>query len=103
MSNEKRALIIITFLLVLGSCGEKKSYPSVSSITGEWLAIKIELSTPADGIGKKIENFRSTLDRFFDSPVGSLYKVHRPDEIKSLADMGNAAERLQIAVLNGEK
>ena len=95
--------MILAALLVLGSCGEKNPYLSVSSIAGEWLAIKTELSSPTADVEKKIENFRFTLDRFSNSPVGSLYQVHRPDEIKSLEDMGIAAERLQTAVLNGEK
>jgi signal transduction histidine kinase len=102
VSYEKRIVIIIAFLIVLVSCGEKTPYPSVSSIAGEWLAIKMELYSSTDGIEKNIDNFRSTINNFFNSPVGSLYQVHRPDEIKSLADMENAAERLQTAVLNND-
>jgi signal transduction histidine kinase len=101
----KKLAMLIVVLMVLGSCGEKTSYPSVSSIAGEWLAIKIELNSPihtAADIDKKIEKFRSSLDRFFNSPVGSLYQVHRPDEMKSLVVIGTATDRLQMAVLNGE-
>ena len=98
-----RKLVIIAALFVLVGCGEKVPYLSVSSIAGEWLAIKMELYTHTDGVEKKIENFRSTLDLFFNSPVGSLYQIHRPDEIKSLAAIGTAAERLQYAVRRGEK
>jgi signal transduction histidine kinase len=66
----------------------------------------MEISTPAHtaaGIEKKIENFHSNLDRFSASPVGLLYHIHRPDEMKFLVDIGTAAERLQSAALNGEK
>jgi signal transduction histidine kinase len=102
----RSSLMLIAALIVLGSCSENPPYPSVSTIAGEWLAIKMEIppSLPSvTGIEKKIENFRTTLDRFFTSPVGSLYQVHRPEEIRSIAAIGYAAERLQIAVLNGEK
>jgi signal transduction histidine kinase len=99
----KKPIMLLAALIVLGSCGEKNPYPSVSSIAGEWLAIKMELSSPTADIEEKIENFRSTLDRFFTSPIGSLYQVHRPDEIKSLAVIQSAVNRLQIAVLNGDE
>jgi signal transduction histidine kinase len=95
--------ILIAAILVLGSCGEKASYPSVSSIAGEWLAIKMELNSPAADIELKLKNFNTTLDYFFNSPVGSLYQVHRPDEIKSIAGIGTAADHLQIAVLSGDE
>jgi signal transduction histidine kinase len=98
-----RASLMLIAALVLGNCGEETPYPSVSSIAGEWLAIKMELSSPAADIEKKIENFRSTLGRFFASPLGSLYQVHRSDEIKSIAAIETAADRLQIAVLNGDE
>jgi signal transduction histidine kinase len=100
----KKSVMIIAALIVLGGCGEKKPYPSVSSIAGEWLVIKTEISgSPIDGIEKKIANFHSTLDRFSASPIASLYQIHRPDEIKSLEAIGAALERLQTALLNGEK
>jgi signal transduction histidine kinase len=98
----KKIIMLTAVLLILVSCGEKVPYPSVSSIAGEWLAIKKELGSPSAGIEKKIENFRSTLNRFFNSPVGSLYQVHRSDEIKSLEAIGYAAERLQTAVINDD-
>jgi signal transduction histidine kinase len=97
-----RASMLFAALIVL-SCGEKNPYPSVSSIAEEWLAIKMELNSPTADIERKIENFRSAFDLFFSSQVGLLYQVHRPLEIKALADIGAATERLQTAVINDEK
>jgi signal transduction histidine kinase len=95
--------MFIAALIILGGCGEKTPYPSVSSIAGEWLAIKTELySSPTDDIEKKIENFRFTLDRFYTSPIGSLYQVHRPDEISSIMAIDSAVDRLKTAALNGD-
>jgi signal transduction histidine kinase len=100
------SLMILAALMLLGSCGETHPYPSVSTISGEWLAIKTELNSPtntAAGIEKKIANFHSTLDSFSASPVGSLSQIHRPDEVESLSAIAAATERLQAAALNGEK
>jgi signal transduction histidine kinase len=102
----RSSVMIVVALIVLGSCGETHHYPSVSFIAEEWLAIKTEISSPphtAAGIEKKIADFHSTLDLFLVSPVGSLYQIHRPDEMKSVVVMGTAAERLQIAVHGDDK
>jgi len=91
------------FFLILSffSC-TSGSYTSVSAISGAWLAIKTELislndNVPAEKLEAKIADFRAVVNRFFNSPVGSLYQLHRPEEIQSLG-LEAALQRLENAL-----
>ena len=82
--------------------GVSGTYPSVASIAGEWLEIKRELNTddPAS-CAARIEDFRLTVERFFASPVGSLYQVHMPGEMRTFETVIPSLEQLKTAVLEG--
>jgi len=99
-----RAMFMAAAMLLGTGCSEKGSYPSVSSISGEWLEIKRDIYPTDHGSKKPIElavqidDFRLVMNRFFSSPVGSLYKIHQVEETRSLAAIDSAAERLKIAI-----
>ena len=108
--------LLLIMVIFTTSCGRESatnknaSYQSVASISGEWLAIKVELN-PADfssnsssvNLEKQIDNFRFSLNQFFGSPVGYLYYMHDSDEIHSLTEIDSAAEKLLSAVKNNDK
>ncbi|MDR0443901.1 MAG: sensor histidine kinase [Treponema sp.] len=87
-------------MLSMAGCG-KDSYPSVSSVSEEWLTVKTNLmdSSAPENLQIQIEEFQLTLNRFFDSPVGSLYRIRRPGEMKSITGVVTEIDLLKIAVL----
>jgi len=109
MKNYK--LFILTFFILLFSFFSCKGvdFPSVSAVSGAWLAIKTELITlnnnppnraynvPAEKLEADIADFRTVINRFLNSPVGSLYQLHRPEELQSLR-LDNAVRRLENAL-----
>jgi signal transduction histidine kinase len=82
------------------ACAKNGSFPSVASIAGEWLEIKRELNAdePASRAAH-IEGFRRTIERFLASPVGSLYQVHMPDEMRTFEMIIPALGQLKAAVI----
>jgi signal transduction histidine kinase len=50
------------------------------------------------GLEGRIDDFRLALNDFFSSPVGSLYRIHRPEGIQYLEQVNSAADRLKTAV-----
>jgi len=101
--------IILTFpLLFAAACSSHNSYPSVSSISGEWLEVKKEifkLDTKEDyqTVLHNIDRFNITLNNFINSPVGKMYQSYKDefisDElIKALVNIDSLLERLKTAV-----
>ena len=93
--------IVLILALFVTSCAKSDSaisghFPSVASVAGEWLEIKREINAA------HIDGFRQTVERFLASPVGSLYKVHKPEEMRSFAMIIPALEQLQAAVIDGD-
>ena len=90
--------IVLIAALFTTSCTKSGTFPSVASVAGEWLEIKREINTdnPASRAAH-IENFRLTVERFLTSPVGSLYQVHKPEEMRSFEMIIPALERLKAA------
>jgi len=99
--------ILIFFILLFSfiSC-KSVSFPSVSAVSGAWLDIKKELISLIDNTANtahfekleaRIADFRIVLNQFLNSPVGSLYQLHRPEELQSLK-LDNAVERLENAL-----
>jgi len=74
------------------------TFPSAASVAGEWLAIKKALNAEhADDI----DGFLLTVERFIASPVGSLYQIHKHEEMQAFAAILPALEQLKIAVQSG--
>ena len=101
--------IFLTFPLIFAAaCSSHNSYPSVSSISGEWLEVKKEIfkldknedyKTVLHNIGR----FNITLNNFINSPVGKMYQSYKDefisDElIKALVNIDSLLERLKTAV-----
>jgi len=102
----RKLLILITAVILFSGCGESRSFKTISSISEKWLAIKKELllfplASTID-IESQIDDFRFALNAFFSSPIGSLYKIHRPEGKQYLEAVNSAAERLKTAVLNND-
>jgi hypothetical protein len=87
--------------------------PSVSSLSSQWLDIKMTLAEDRgkrrDPIahggwgGANLDEFNAALNRFFASPAGSLYLVHRPGIAQSAALIGGNTEQLKEAVKAGDE
>ena len=78
-------MVLIIAALAVTACAEKSPYPSATSVAGEWLEIKRELNTDSPAsLAAHIGDFCITLERFLASPVGLLYKVHRPEEMRAI-------------------
>jgi len=101
-----KKLLLAAVVLFVASCGNNVSYPSVPAVSGAWLDIKTELVSLVDNTANnvrrekleaEIADFRIVLSRFLNSPVGSLYQLHRPEELHSLK-LDNAVERLENAL-----
>ena len=94
-----KIVIIIAALftaMCAAACTQDRSFPSVASVAGEWLAIKREINAA------HIDGFRQTVARFLASPVGSLYTVHKPEEMRSFEAIIPALEQLNAAVTAGD-
>ena len=94
-------ILLIILALFATSCANSDSamsgpFPSVASVAGEWLEIKRDINAA------HIEGFRQTVGRFLASPVGSLYTVHKPEEMRSFEMIIPALEQLQAAVAAGD-
>jgi hypothetical protein len=102
-----RLCIVTAAVIVFTSgCGEKTAYPSVSSLSRQWLEIKITLlenNGIRSGIEAKLDDFNSALDRFFVSPTGSLYQIQRPYITRPAEAISETADRLRAAVKAGER
>ncbi|MDR1143379.1 MAG: histidine kinase [Spirochaetaceae bacterium] len=78
-------------------------YPSVSSLSRQWLEIKITLARArpgpegADPAGQ-LDEFNAALELFFASPAGSLYRVHRPEVGAPAARIAKSAGALKEAL-----
>jgi signal transduction histidine kinase len=95
-----KTLLIIAALAVT-ACAGNGSFPSVASIAGEWLEIKKELNTDnSASLAAHIEDFRQTTEHFLASPVGSLYKIHRPEEMRTFETIIPGLEQLNAAIRN---
>jgi len=111
MKRENKLYILTFFILIFSflscmGCGNNGPYPSVSAVSGAWLAVKTELASPSDNtadsgrmekLEARIADFRNVINRFLNSPVGSLYRLHRAEELQSLG-LDNAAGRLENAL-----
>jgi len=98
----KKILVLTTAVILFASCGGNRSYQSVSVISGKWLKIKKEFNSPSTGIEKQIDDFCITLDKFFSSPIGSLYQIRRPEITQSFTAVKSAASRLKTAILTND-
>jgi len=104
---EKSLLLVV--ILIVTSCGKGGDFPSVSDVSQVWLTVKTELVSLNDNPPNKanhvliekleaeIADFRTVINRFLNSPVGSLYRLHRTEEIQSLR-LDTTAERLENAL-----
>jgi len=104
--TKKKCLLLLVVIFIITSCGKSESFPSVSDVSGEWLSIKTELislnnntanNARIEKLEAEIADFRTVINRFFSSPVGSLYQLHRSEELQSLR-LDNAIERLENAL-----
>jgi len=89
--------------LCFAGCAKNSGYPSISAISLSWLELKseaINAELPSD-FESHIEAFLKTLNEFSSSPIGFLYKIHRPEYIQFLADIDSAAKRLSVALKKG--
>jgi signal transduction histidine kinase len=93
-------LVVLAPLVLVAGCGENAGVPSVSSLSRQWLEIKKELLTgefKAPDIEARLEDFNAALDRFFASPAGSLYRIHRPGIAAPVTAIGKTTDRLKEA------
>jgi signal transduction histidine kinase len=100
-------------LAVTAGCGAKPTpspadnYPSVYSICEIWFSLRADInssySQTDNDLEVRVDDFRHTLNRFMNSPVGSLYRVQRKQEIRSLDDTDSALEQLKAAIRQGDK
>jgi signal transduction histidine kinase len=92
--------IVLITALFAASCAKSGTFPSAASIAGEWLEIKRELNTDdPDSCAARIESFHQTVESFLASPVGSLYKVQRQDEMRTFETIIPVVEQLKTAVI----
>ena len=101
--------IFLTFpLLFTAACYSHNSYPSVSSISGEWLEVKkeifkLDINEDYQTVLHNIDEFNITLNNFTTSPVGKMYQSYKDefisDElIRALVNIDSLLERLKTAV-----
>lgn len=106
-------LIVLTVsLFFAAACSSGKKYPSVSSISSEWLEIKktlykIEKNKDYQSVIFQIDNFNISLNNFIVSPVGKVYRNYRVEMIseelfKALADIDSLLDRLKTAVQDSD-
>jgi signal transduction histidine kinase len=110
------AVVLILAVMVSGCGGSSDpeggtlsaAYPSVSSLSHQWLEIKTELlkggGAPFDAAGLEtgLEDFNAALDRFFASPAGSLYQIHRPLMAQLGRLVGENTDRLLSSARAGD-
>jgi signal transduction histidine kinase len=98
------AVAVLALCFLSSGCGGRAVYPSVSSLSRQWLDIK---TTLAEGAGPgpagadpagRLDDFNAALDLFFASPAGGLFKVHRPDIAEPAARIGGSIDRLKEAL-----
>jgi signal transduction histidine kinase len=95
--------LIITLLIIaaltMAACAKEDPFPSVASVAGEWLEIKRELNTgDSASLTAHIESFRRTVEHFLSSPVGSLYKVHMPEEMRTFETIIFSLEQMNATI-----
>ena len=103
-------LVIAAAFVSFGTGCSRSSYPSVSSISENWLEIKTALGSADVGsagsnprnIETRLDYFHGTLNRFFASPLGSLYLIHNPVEVQSLETIASDVQKLKTAVNNSD-
>jgi len=103
-------IFLIFPLLFAAACSSNNSYPSVSSISGEWLEVKkeifkLDINEDYHTVLHKIGKFNITLNNFINSPVGKMYQSYKDefisDElIKALVNIDSLLERLKTAIQN---
>ena len=108
---------LISTAVCTTGCGSGGN-PSVSSISESWLEIKTNIGAQIFGLadfdqaknGKyetqiddsAIDDFCDALSRFFATPLGALYLVHNPGEMKSLSIITDDAGKLKTAIHSGD-
>jgi len=103
--------IFLTFpLLIAAACSSNNSYPSVSSISGEWLEVKkeifkLEKSEDYQTVLHNIDRFSITINNFNNSPVGKMFQSYKDEFISgelitALLNIDSLLERLTTAVKN---
>jgi signal transduction histidine kinase len=110
--------VLLIFALTVSGCGRppdpesgaplrSAAYPSVSSLSRQWLEIRTELLEgggtffDAAGLEARLEDFNRALDSFFASPAGSLYQIHRPLMTRLGRVVGENTDRLLSAARAG--
>ncbi|WP_461255081.1 sensor histidine kinase [Treponema sp. R80B11-R83G3] len=114
--NVKAFLVIAVVLILTANCEKKVSQPwltrqpSVSDIADSWFNINTKLTPTdtaetsfSDGVVLQIEAFNDSLNRFLNSPVGYLYRMHRKKDMRSVQEISAAINRLKTAMQNGDK
>jgi len=108
----KRLLyIFLTFpLLFAAACSLHNSYPSVSSISREWLEIKkeifkLDIKEDYQTVLHNIDRFNIMLNNFSTSPVGNMYQSYKEEIISgelitALLNIDTILERLKTAIQN---
>jgi len=101
--------ITLTASFLLAACSNNP-YPSVSSISQEWLEIKgdcIRLIYREDyqSILIRIDKFNIMFNNFIASPVGKMYQTYKEEIISeelitALANIDSLLERLKTAIQN---
>jgi signal transduction histidine kinase len=97
------ALFLSTVLLLCASCVKDNVYVSVSSVAETWLNAKIAIQAEESSSAIKIDVFIKTLKGFLASPIGTLYKVQQPEEMRLLENLFVSAENLKAAMQNNNE
>jgi signal transduction histidine kinase len=81
---------------------KNEMYPSVSDVSQKWLETKQRLVSQSIP-DTQIDDFLYTLNKFYTSPVGSLYRTHRPGEMDSIKEITPMVNNLKTAILNNNR
>jgi signal transduction histidine kinase len=104
--GEVKSEVTVWALVLLALCGcGSSSVPSVSLLSHKWLEIKTGLFSLTPGQrpdSGALNDFTGELERFFTSPVGSLYQTHQPGIARPVTAISKTVERLKLALPAGD-
>jgi signal transduction histidine kinase len=101
-------MVIAVVIILTAGCEGKREQPSASDVADAWLDIKTKLNTTdmtekyfSDGIEVQIDEFKNSLNRFINSPIGYLYRAQRRGDMRSVQEITAAINKLKDAARNG--
>jgi signal transduction histidine kinase len=95
--------LLIVFCSLLSVNCKNPPYPSVASVSESWHRVKSSFNSDNTNlISSQIDSFSGVLTGFFTSPIGSMYQIHKPQEMSTLEELAPVLKQLKAAAQDGD-